>query len=328
MSLLAREGNGVNCLGKLDINDHEEAKRCHSSWVWNSLGKISVYEAVEVWLPTLGEKSRINYKSGIKMLTELGLFDPLMTLQAFALADHEAIVDQIKLFSGWSECTKQARAACYISFTKFLCRRTKGIIPRALANREGHGKTFFKVYDRVKTVAMSQAQWCAFFDHLEKISPRESLIAKILLQGGKRVQEVLSLQTDQIRWERRKIAFSQSKMRGMKRTIVITYPKTIMERLLEYIGDRKGHVFITRTGKPVRLNRLIETFAKAGKRAKIPFRVTPHVLRASTVTYLKQQGFQDSDIMKVTGHSSASMVASYDKTSQEVNASEKVQLIT
>lgn len=71
----------------------------------------------------------------------------------------------------------------------------------------------------------------------------------------------------------------------------------------------------------------METFSKVGRRAGIIFKVTTHVLRASIVTYLKQQGFQDSDIMKVTGHSSASMVASYDKTSQEINVSEKVQLV-
>lgn len=76
------------------------------------------------------------------------------------------------------------------------------------------------------------------------------------------------------------------------------------------------------------MTRIAYTFALAGKKAAIPFKVTPHVLRASTVTYLKQQGFQDSDIMKVTGHASAGMVCAYDKSSQESNASEKVQLVT
>ena len=87
-------------------------------------------------------------------------------------------------------------------------------------------------------------------------------------------------------------------------------------------------VFITRAGNGVMANRVAITFAKAGQAAGISFKVTPHVLRASTVTYLKQQGFQDSDIMKVTGHSSAVMVGAYDKTSQESNATERVQLVT
>ena len=328
MSLTIKGDSSLKSLENLDVSSYEDAKRSQSDWIWQQLEKISVQEAAEVWLSTLSERTMNNYRSGVRRLVELGLFDPLMTLQAFTLVNHEAIVDQIKLVAHWTECTRQARAACYISFTGFLYRRSKGIIPRALANREGHGKTFFKVYDKVKTVAMSQAQWCVFLEELEKISFRECLIAKVMLQGGKRVREVLDLETGQIRWDRRKIEFTQSKMQGMKKVTVITYPKTVMEKLRGYIGDRKGKVFVTRTGKTVQLNRLTETFAKAGRRAGIPFKVTPHVLRTSTVTYLKQQGFQDSDIMKVTGHASSSMVASYDKTSQEVNATEKIQLVT
>jgi integrase len=73
---------------------------------------------------------------------------------------------------------------------------------KAIPNREGHAKTFFNVYEKVKTHAMTQAQWISFFRELEKINPRDCLIGKIILQGGKRVNEVLSLQTSQIDWER------------------------------------------------------------------------------------------------------------------------------
>lgn len=112
----------------------------------------------------------------------------------------------------------------------------------------------------------------------------------------------------------------------MKKATVITYPQSVMN-WKEYIGERTGTVFITRSGKSVMVTRLAQIFEKAGKKAGIPFKVTPHVLRASTVTYLKQQCFQDSDIMKVTGHASSAMVYAYDKASQETNATEKVQLV-
>ena len=100
-----------------------------------------------------------------------------------------------------------------------------------------------------------------------------------------------------------------------------------MNELKEYIGDRQGLVFITRTGKGIPLCQLSKTFDKAGNKAHIPFKVTPHVLRASAVTYLKQQGFSDSDIQKVTGHASSEMVNAYDKSSRADNASKKVSLI-
>jgi len=54
-----------------------------------------------------------------------------------------------------------------------------------------------------------------FLEELEKISPRECLIAKIMLQVGKRVREVLALDTNQIRWDRKKIEFTESKIKGI-----------------------------------------------------------------------------------------------------------------
>ena len=69
-------------------------------------------------------------------------------------------------------------------------------------------------------------------------------------------------------------------------------------------------------------------YKKARVHANISFKITPHVLRASTVTYLKQQEFSDSDIMRVTGHASAEMVYAYDKSSKADNASKKVQLVS
>jgi len=144
------------------------------------------------------------------------------------LINHEGVIDQIKLCPSWAETTRQARAACYISFTGFLSRRLQGVIRKAVPNKEGHSKTFFSLYEKVKTKAMTQAQWLLFFKELEKINLRDCLIGKIILQGGKRVNEVLSLQTHQIDWEKCEITFMQSKTRNVKKETVITYSESIM----------------------------------------------------------------------------------------------------
>lgn len=119
----------------------EEAKRSQQL-IWQQLEIISVNEAAELWLSTLSAKTRINYQSGLRKLEQIGLISPTMTLQDFALINHETIIDQIKLCSSWKDCTRQSRAACYISFTKFLHRRSQGMISRAIANREGMQKPF------------------------------------------------------------------------------------------------------------------------------------------------------------------------------------------
>lgn len=315
-------------VNKSKVTSFEQAKNLRDNLIWEQLDKITVEESIVHWLTTLSPKTQINYQSRMRKLAQMRFIDPAMTLQAFALVNHNSIIDGIKLVQDWAECSRQARAACYISFTRFLSRRTHGIIPRAIPNRESSSKTFFTVYEKVKTEAMTQAQWIRFLEELEKISPRECLIAKVILQGGKRVSEVLSLQVEQINFERKKIFFKQSKTKGLKKETVITYPESVIDKLRAYIGERKGYVFVSRFGKPVDLRWLARTFEKAGKQADLPFKVTPHVLRASTVTYLKQQGFADSEIMKITGHANAGMVHAYDKSSREKNPSEKVCLVS
>jgi integrase/recombinase XerD len=310
------------------IQTYEQAQSLRSNLIWQKLNEITIQEAIGYWLPTLSALTGRNYHSGMKMLIERGILNPLMTLQAFALINHESVVDQIKLIQEWSECTRQARAACYIAFTAFLSRRLQGVVKKASANREKGSKTFFRVYEKVKTNAMNQAQWLAFLQALERINKRDCLIAKIILQGGKRVNEVLALQTHQIDWARNEITFMQSKTKGYIKETVITYPESVMKVLKEYIGERTGIVFLTRFGRPVDLRQLAITFAKAGEKANILFKVTPHVLRASTVTYLKGQGFSDSDIMRVTGHASSELVYAYDKNSRADNASKKVILVS
>ncbi len=315
--------------GVTPVSSYEESVRFQTELIWQQLEKITLKQAAEIWLTTLSYRTQRSYKSRLKRLADLGYLNFDITLQAFCLIKHDAIIDRIKLENCWSECSRQAKAACYISFTRFLNRRSQGIIKKAIPNREGNSKTFFKVYDKIKTNAIRQPQWLSFLESLKTISPREYLIAKVILQGGKRVSEVLSLKLNQIDWERCKISFNQSKTKGLQKSTVITYPQSIMNELKTYVGLRsEGNVFVTRTGKPVQLNRLSYTFEQAGKNAGLSIKVTPHVLRASVVTFLKKQGFHDSEIMKVTGHANPAMVHAYDKNELEDNLTEKLSLVT
>ena len=327
MDLTIRELDKNKNLG-LEAQNFEKAKSTRDNFIWQQLDKITVEEGIKQWLSTLSSHTQATYRYGMQQLIELSLMEPTMNLQGFALLNHNSIIDRIKLVKKWSESSRQARAACYISFSRFLSRRTQGIISKIVPSKEGISKTFYKVRQKVKTSAMTQGQWIRFFAALERINPRDCLIAKVILQGGKRLNEVLSLQVKQIIWEQNRIIFVQSKTKGIQNETVITYSEGIMQQLKGCIGERSGDVFITRSGKRVRKTQLAITFARAGKLTGIPFKVTPHVLRASTVTYLKQQGFADSDIMKVTGHASSEMVYAYDKSSREENASTKVDLVS
>lgn len=306
----------------------ELANAAKNRIVWDHMKFLTVGCLLNEWTATLSHRTQINYQSGVRMLTAVGLIHPMISLQAFSQVNHDTIIDKIKRVADWQETSRQARAALYISFTRFLSRRFPGVFKKAMPSREGTEKTFFRVHDKVTTNAMNQAQWTSFFSALHEINFRDCLLAKITLQGGKRIREVLELTIDQINWEKREITFRQSKTKGVKKKTVITYPQTVMNELREYIGNREGHVFVSVNNKPIALTQVARTFDKAGQKAGTPFKITPHVLRASAVTYFKQQGFSDSDIQKVTGHASSEMVNAYDKTCRSENASKKVSLVS
>lgn len=307
---------------------YQEARAKKEETIWDTLSKFTVADAITEFLATLqNANTQKNYRSGMNQLILSGFVNPMETLQVFALRTHENVLDGIKGVSEWSEASRQARAALYCAFTRYLSRRSEGVIRRAIPSREGTTKTFFKVRDKVATRPLNKVQWGKFLEALDKINRRDALIARVMLQGGKRKSEVLSLQTDQIDWNERTITFMQVKTKGTAKETVITYPQHVMKELGEYLAERTGHVFITSTGKPVQPTQIDRTFAKAGEKARIEFKVSPHVLRTSAVTYYKGNGYSDTDIMKVTGHANANMVAMYDRTELGENASRKESLV-
>lgn len=292
---------------------------------WEGLQHITVEGAINRWLSEeQNDNTRKNYRSAMGKLIELGLIDPFMTLQRFSLVNVNAIVTGITCLEGLSSATRQARAAAFLSFTRYLSLQSDGFLKRALPQRAGSNKTFYKVREVVATDALSMAQWTAFLEELQKINPRDALIAKLQLQGAKRISEVLGLTTDKIDYKTREITFPQSKTRGTKVETIVTFPQTVMDELKAYIGDRNGLVFVTRSGNRIMMNQVATTYAKAGKNAGI--RVHTHMLRCSAITYLMGQGFQPSEVAKITGQT-LPMVSAYDKRSKADNPTKKVSLV-
>lgn len=319
----------------------KRAQEVKQEGLWRQLEGVPLQQAIEQWLESISNpRTKRAYTMAMQELAKNRLINPSMSLQGFSMRNHDVTVDFIKtkkLYSSkgggnvnrqWSEATRQQRAAAFVSFTGFLSRRTEGIIRKATPNKEGQYRTFHRINQHVVTPAFSSPkEWKRFLKELEKINPRDCLIAKIMLQGGKRISEALSLDTRDIDFEKGEITFAQSKTKGEARQTIISYPQAVMLELKEYIGDRKGYAFVTQSGNPVKPQQLERNFKKAGERASIPFKVSPHVLRATTVTYHKKQGSPDSDIMKITGHADSEMIRMYDKSDLADNASKRINLV-
>jgi len=309
--------------------------------IWRKLSTVTVGEAKEEWLSTIRNCcTKSSYKTAMNELIEREFLIPNWSLQEFSLISPEAIIDKIKLDSifikdklgnessiQWSIRTREARISCFLSFTRYLCRKTEGLIRRGVPSKDGIERTFSPKPKKVKKNAMTRSQLINFFENLDMINPRDAMIARVCLHGAKRISEVLGLKTDQIDYDKKQIVFKQSKSRIFDDFTIISFEKgsamLLFEELKRYIGERKGLVFVTANGKEIKKTQLDRTFSKAGKNGGIPFRVSPHNLRATAVTLWKEDGFSDSMIMHATGHASSEMVNCYDKSDLANNVTKK-----
>ena len=306
---------------------YEQATSLKNNLSWSRLDQIFVGDAIETWLSTCKHLTSLGYRSKMNSMIKLGYIHPEMTLQGFALINHEAIIDRLKHDPlPWAEMNRQASAAAYISFTGFLNRRFGRLIPKAVPCTEGNDRTFYKVRDKVKTMAMDHNQLKQFLIELEKGDRRCFIMAKVIIQGAKRISEVRSLKVESVRFDTCQISFKQLKTEGRFKETIITYPQSVMNEVRS-ICPQSGYVFCTKTGKPLEHMFIRDKFMRAGELADIPFRVTPHVLRATAITEYKRMGCALDEIMKISGHACPQMVNAYDKTDIAENPSRRFNLV-
>ena len=348
-SILTFHQHGNNDIHQeFNVPSYKRAVEVKQEAHWQGLVGISVEQAIIEWLDKItNPRTKRAYEMAMQELCKKGLVKRHYNLQNFSMLNHDVTVDEIKTgkffyekktkcaktnvtlseLVPWSEATRQQRAAAFISFTGHLSRKHAGIIRKALPDRLTKDKTFYRVREEVKTHAFqNRKELRRFLDTLQEINPRDCLIAKAMLQGGRRIGEVLSLETDMIDYENRQITFKQSKTKGEDKNRTVTYVEEFMNELREYVGERKGLVFITVKGTPICPQHIERNFKKVGERCGFKFRVRPHTMRASAVTQYKLNGCSDSDIHKLTGQSTE-MIRMYDKSDKAENASKIVSLI-
>ncbi|MCE5318872.1 MAG: site-specific integrase [Parachlamydia sp.] len=308
------------------------ALTCRDEAIWREFSNISLARVTNHFLDLLSGNTKRAYQSAFREIFKLfidnELFDPNGTLQTFALSNLEFLLDEIKRKLPGSEATKQARAAAFISLTRYLQRMTGGLIRKVTPKKEKINPTFRPIRETSSTQAMTRSQWMRFLICLKKISTRDYLMAKMMLQGAKRVSEVIGANIEQICWEKKQISFRQLKCGNLEKFTIITYPESFLKELKDYLGARtSGLIFITRDGGPLTQSHLYRAFTAAGIKAAVPFHVHPHVLRASAITYLSSQGYSVEQIMRVSGHADAKLVRYYDKMPLEQNPTAEVSLI-
>lgn len=311
-----------------EVGSYQKAVQLRDDFVWQELGQVKVRDAVQMFLSSLEGHTQRAYKGAFKKFFQRGLLDPEGSLQFFAMANIEHLLDLIKEQTKGTEATKQARAAAFVSFTGFLQRKTAGLIKKALPKKEKGAQTFRKIRDEAKSVAMSREEVRDFLEVLEGGHKTYWLIAQMILQGAKRLSEVLEARIEGIDWGSGHITFEQKKTEVMEKTTVIHYPQRFLNALRGSLGERvDGLIFVTKNGKRYVPDQILRAFKKAAKKAGIMKNISPHSLRVTAITIFIEKGYDSDQVIKVSGHADARIVKYYDKSKKMDNLTREICII-
>ena len=178
--------------------DKMQAERSQSEYI-DRLERSPIKAEIQQWLTNLSEGTRRNYAYYMEDMIRRNIIPEHdasgndFTVGHFRHVPHERVLDYIKKVHDWSEGTRQLHAAVYISFTAYLDRISHGWVRKVQPSTLAANPTFFQLREKVATNALTLEEWKSFIAKLSEINTRDSLIARCLLHGAKRISEVISI---------------------------------------------------------------------------------------------------------------------------------------
>lgn len=151
---------------------------------------------------------------------------------------------------------------------------------------------------------------------------RDYVIMMTILDGGLRLNEICSLEVDDIDFTRKRIVLPASKNKN-RRSRVIPLSTETVRLIRQLVKETEKHfggsmyVFTTVSGDPVNEKTIQKAFNKYAEKAKITKRVTPHVLRHNFATMAAHSGMSVFHLQKILGHSDISTTRKYVQVSDE-----------
>ena len=301
--------DGLQQLKKIELakNERNNAIAC-------TLEKHTLKEAVESFLAILKPMTARSYKTSWNYLTKYKILNPNMLLSDFALLNYPIILGKIRTENTGAVSSRQVRAGFFISFTRYLSTRTNGIIPVCLPIKQGVERTFTRVREKASTKPLTRLECTQFLEILSILHVPTYIIAKVALNSGRRITEVLNLRWKDIDFEQKYISFRVLKTQTEK-IVRVRYKEDIFEDLLllKRVSSRttlEDYVFQRINGSRISYPAVWARFKKGGE--KMQKKIKPHVLRATYISLASAEGHRHSDIAAVTGHSSLALINYYD----------------
>ncbi|RME52176.1 integrase [Candidatus Woesearchaeota archaeon] len=148
-------------------------------------------------------------------------------------------------------------------------------------------------------------------------SMKSRLLVMLLYGSGLRVSECVHVKVEDLELEQRIGWVREGK--GKKDRMFIMSKETVqlIRRFVQKKGIEKGFLFQGKNGRAMTARSVQAVLKRAGARAGLLKPVTPHKLRHSFATHLRESGVDLRIIQELLGHSSIQTTEIYTKVSSE-----------
>lgn len=155
---------------------------------------------------------------------------------------------------------------------------------------------------------ISKNEVLSIIEHTNNIKHR--CVVELLYGSGLRRSELLNLKLSDVDSQRMLIRIESSKGNKDRQTLL---SKTALNDLRAYFKEYrpKTYLFEGKRGKKYSAQSVLKIVTEAAEKAKIPLRVTPHMLRHSFATHLLESGTDLRQIQVLLGHSSTKTTEIY-----------------
>lgn len=264
----------TNCFGQA-----LKSKQEYESYLKNS----SLLEVVEYWRNQARGQWQSKHKEEIEEMVKYHVFPEkshngnIFTIDDFLHIQQPSALRYIQEITDWPNEQKNQIIECYKAFVNWLSAMVLEDDRKAL-----------QLPSTEENKVINFMEWRTFCEQLGEQNKRDEIAARLLLQGKRRVSEVINLTLDQINFEKNLISY-QTK----KELLAVEYDQELMQELNQYIQAtsplrKNNRVFITRTGKPLSRRRLNYSFASICEKNNIK-KITPDNIRILWDVFKKQK---------------------------------------
>lgn len=146
---------------------------------------------------------------------------------------------------------------------------------------------------------------------------RDDTLILLMFRHALRVGEVIALQ-----WEQVDLKKGFLHVNRLKNGLPSTHPLRGIElralRQLQRNDPKNSYVFLSERQAPLTSRTVHNIVAQAGKLAKLPFTIHPHMLRHSTGFYLANNGHDTRAIQSYLGHANIKNTVIYTQLSSKI----------